>query len=157
MIESTICAAAAPGAYHADVPEQLHDLAAALGGALDHGGDLVLGNELADRHSADRRGGDDRDHLVSVAAQHDRAHVLDGCAGLPGDEGLKASGVEDPRLPEDTLLRETRDVLRDMAHRVERIRHHDQDRVGALGDDFLGDVLDDLLVRLDEIVTAHAG
>ena len=47
MIESTICAAAAPGAYHAEVPSSFDELAAALGRALDHRGDPVVGDELA--------------------------------------------------------------------------------------------------------------
>ena len=51
-------------------------------------------------------------------------------AGLPGDERLEAGGVEDARLAEDALLREAGDVLRDVAHRVERVRDDDQDRVG---------------------------
>ena len=81
---------------------------------------------------------------------------LTDAPGLPRDESLQARGVEDARLAEDALLREAGDVLRDMAHRVERVRDDDQDRVGALRDDLLGDVLDDLLVRRDEIVAAHA-
>ena len=70
-IESTICAAAAPGAYHAEVPEELHDLAAADRRALDDLLDALLGDELADRDAADRRRRDDGDHLVAVAAEHD--------------------------------------------------------------------------------------
>ena len=140
MIESTICAAAAPGAYQAEVPSSCTSSPPPLRGALDHRLDLVLGDELAERHAADRRRGDDGDHLVAVAAEHDRCHVLDRRAGLPGDERLEAGGVEDPRLAEHALLREAGDVLRDVAHRVERVRDDDQDRVGALRDDLLGDV-----------------
>ena len=53
MIASTICAAAAPGAYQAEVPSRLDELAAALGGALDHRRDPVLGDELPQRDAAD--------------------------------------------------------------------------------------------------------
>ena len=38
---------------------------------------------------------DDRDHLVAVAAEHHRGHVLDRRARLPGDERREAGGVED--------------------------------------------------------------
>jgi hypothetical protein len=44
-----------------------------------------------------------------------------------------------------------------VAHRVERVRDDDEDRVGALRDDRLGDRADDLLVRLDEVVADMPG
>src|SRR5262249_32620029 len=109
---------------------QVYELAAALRGALYHRGDRVLGRELAEGDPADGRGGDDRDHLVAVAAEHHGLDVLDRRAGLPGDEGGEAGRVEDPGHAEDALLRPARDVLRDVAHRVERVRDDDQDRVG---------------------------
>ena len=54
MIASTICAAAAPGAYQAEVPSSFDELAAALRGALDHRLDPLLGDERAERNTADR-------------------------------------------------------------------------------------------------------
>ena len=137
--------------------EQLHDLAAALRGALDHLLDPLLGDELAQRDAADGRRRDDGHHLVAVAAEHERLHVAHRGAGLPGDEGAEARGVEDPGLAEDALLREARDALRDVAHRVERVREDDDGAVGALGDDLLGHRADDLLVRRHEVVARHAG
>ena len=62
-----------------------------------------------------------------------------------------------PAIPKTRSLRPARDVLRDVAHRVERVRDDDQDRVGRRCDDGLGDRLDDLLVRRHEVVTAHPG
>ena len=82
-IASTICAAAAPGAYQAEVPSRLTSSPPPLRGALDHRLDPVLGDELAQRDAADGGGGDDRDHLVAVAAEHHRGHVLDRHARSP--------------------------------------------------------------------------
>ena len=87
---------------------------------------------MRERDAADGRRRDDRHHLVAVAAEHDGCHVLDRRAGLPGDEGPEARGVEDPGHAEHALLREAGGVLRDVAHRVERVRDDDQDRVGRL-------------------------
>jgi hypothetical protein len=78
------------------VPSRFDELAAALGGALDHRLDPVLGDELPERDPADVGRGDDRDHLVAVAAEHHRGHVLDRHPRLPGDEGREACRVEDP-------------------------------------------------------------
>ena len=110
---------------------QLHELAAALGRALDHRLDPLLRDELANRHAADGGRGDDGDHLIAVAAEHDGRHVLDRRAGLPGDERLQPRRVENAGLAEDALLREPGDVLRDVTHRVEWVRDDDENRVGA--------------------------
>src|SRR5262249_48373732 len=137
--------------------EQLDDLAPALGGPLDHLLDLVLRDELGERGSADRRRRDDRNHLVAVAAEHHGGHVLHRRLRLPRDKGREPRGVEDARHPEDPLLRPAADVPGDVAHRIERVRDDDQDRVGRLSDRLLGHGTDDLLVRRHQVVTAHAG
>ena len=97
----------------------------------------------------------DRHHLVAVAAEDGRLHVLHGRARLPGDERLETRRVEDPGLAEDALLGKAGDVLGDVTHRVQRVRDDDQGRVGRLGDRSLGDGADDLLVRRHEVVPAH--
>src|SRR5262249_55608383 len=65
--------------------------------------------------------------------------------------------VEDPGLAEDALLGEAGNVLRDVAHGVERVRDDDEDGVGRLRHYLLGDRLDDALVRRYEVVPAHPG
>ncbi len=60
-------------------------------------------------------------------------------------------------MPIDALLRELRDGAGDVAHRVERVRDDDDDRVLRPLDDLGGDGRDDLLVRLHEVVAAHPG
>ena len=156
-IESTICATAAPGAYQADVPSRFTTSPPPFARALDHRLDPLGGDELRQRHAADGGRGDDGHHLVAVAAEHDGLDVLGRRAGLPGDEGAEARRVEDAGHAEHALLREARGVLRDVAHRVERVRDDDEDRVGRLGHGGAGDGADDVLVRGHEVVAAHAG
>src|SRR5579862_1052099 len=135
--------------------EQVDELAAALRGALDHRLDAVLGDELAQRDAADGGRAHHRDHLVAVAAEHHRLHVLHRRAGLPRDERGEPGRVENARHAEHALFRPAGDVLRHVAHRVERLRDDDEDRVRALRDHLLGDGTDDLLVRRDEVVARH--
>ncbi len=114
-------------------------------------------DELAEWYAADSRRAHDRDHLVAVPAEDHGGDVLDGSLRLPGDEGREACRVKDPCHPEHSLLRPPGDVLGDVAHCVEWVGDDDENRVGALRDRLLGHVLDDLLVRGDEVVAAHAG
>jgi len=92
------------------------------------------------------------DAMCHVATEHYRLNVLHRGSGLPGDERRETRRVEDARHAEDAVLRPARDVPGHVTHRVERVRDDDEDRVGAPADHLLGDVLDDLLVRGDEIV-----
>ena len=62
---------AAPGAYQAEVPSSCTSSPPPLAVRSTIAAILLLGDELADRHAADRRRGDDGDHLVAVAAEHD--------------------------------------------------------------------------------------
>ena len=90
-----------------------------------------------------------------MPAEHHCLHVLDGGAGLPGDERREAGRIEDAGHAEHALLWPAGDVLRHVAHRVERVGDDDQDRVRALRDRLLCNGSDDLLVRGDEVVSAH--
>ena len=155
QIASTIWAAAAPGAYQADVPSSLTISPPPTARALDHRLDPVGGHELRQRHAADRRRRDDRHHLVAVAAEDERLDVLDRRLRLPGDEGRKRAVSRMPAWPKTRSLGKPGDVLGHVAHRVERVRDDDQDRVRRRGDRLLGDRLDDVLVRRDEVVAAH--
>src|SRR5436305_4059388 len=102
-----------PGRVPGRGAHQVDELAAALRGALDHRLDRILADELAERDAAYGRRRDDGDHLVAVAAEHHRLHVLHRGAGLPRDEGREARRGEDAGHTEDPLLRAPRDVLGD--------------------------------------------
>src|SRR5439155_23654770 len=58
---------------------------------------------------------------------------------------------------EHTLAREPGDLLRHIAHDVERIRDDDDDRVRRRLLDLFGDLLDDAGVGVEQVVTRHAG
>ena len=104
-IASTICAAAAPGAYQAEVPSRLTSSPPPLAVRSTIAWIRSSGASFRSGIAADGRRGDDGDHLVAVAAEHHRGHVLDRHAGLPGDERREAGRVEDPCHAEDALLR----------------------------------------------------
>jgi len=114
-----------------EMPARLgpHDPAAPVGVALDHRLVRVGRGELRQRDAADRGGGDDRHHLVAVAAEHHRGDVLRRGAGLPCDEGAEARGVEDAGHAEHALAGPAGNVLRHVAHGVERVRDHHEGRI----------------------------
>ena len=69
-----------------------------------------------------------------MAAEHERANIFDAHARLLRDEGAIARRVKGAGHADHAVLRESRRLQGDVAHRVERIRDDDQDRVGrALG------------------------
>ena len=86
---------------------------------------------LLNRDAADGGQAADRHHLVAVAAQHIRLHVLHGDADGGGDVVAVAGAVQNARLADDALRRQARRFERDMAHGVERVGDDDVDGVRA--------------------------
>ena len=119
--------------------EQLHELAAALRRALDHRLDPLLGDELAQRDAADRR----RARRPGPSGRRGR-RARPRCTSLTDAPVSQAMNVwkravsRMPAWPKTRSFGKPGDVLRDVAHRVERVRDDDEDRVGALRDDLLG-------------------
>ncbi len=72
-----------------------------------------------------------------------------------GDEGAHARAVEDAGHAEDAVLGQARDLVGHLAHGVERVADHDQDRVRRLRERLLRALLDDLVVGVQEVVAAH--
>ena len=81
--------------------------------------------------------------------------VLDADAELLGDERPEPGAVEHAGHPEHALAREARRRHRDVAHRVERIGHDDQDRVRGMLRGLLHDRPDDTGVLGQQVVAAH--
>src|SRR5688572_3694566 len=135
--------------------EIFHDLGAAVASALDDCIEPLLGHQLADWNAAHTRVGDERNHRVAVAAQDHRLDVADRDAERFCDERSVARGVEYAGHTEHALAWKAGDCLRNVRHDVERVRHHDDDRVGRSRLDVLGDLLDDARVGVEEIVTRH--
>ena len=82
--------------------------------------------------------------------------VGDADAELLGDERPEAGRVEHARHAEHPLAGEARRLERDVAHRVERVGHDDEDGVGRVLGRLLHDGPDDPGVLRQEVVAAHA-
>jgi len=90
-----------------------------------------------------------------MAAEHERVHALDRHVQLAGDERPEAGRVEDTGHPEERFAGEARRLQGDVAHRIERVRDDDQDRVGGVRGGLLDDRADDPRVLRQEVVPAH--
>ena len=90
-----------------------------------------------------------------MAAEHHCLDVAHGDVDRLGEERAIPRRVEHTGHADDPLAWESRHLLRDVTHHVERIRHDDDDRVrrGAL--DLLRYVPDDSRVRVEQIITRH--
>ena len=66
---------------------------------------------------------------VPMSAQHEGMGVLHGHAEFLGDERAEPSRVQHAGHPQDAFAREAGSLHRDVAHRVQRVRDDDQDRV----------------------------
>ena len=91
-----------------------------------------------------------------MTAQEHRRDVFDADAEFHGEEGAVAGRVEDACLPDDPLRRESGHLERPLDHGVEGIADDDHDCLGACVTDLGSDIADDLGIRGEEIVAAHA-
>ena len=101
------------------------------------------GAPLGDRHTADLGGGPQGHLGVAVLTGDVAVDVLDGRAGLQGDEVPHPGGVQHRAGAEDLVLGQTGDLLGAVGHHVHRVGHEDEDGVGSdldqLGEDLLHD------------------
>ena len=118
---------------------------------------MVRRQQLRDGHAGDGRVARQRDHRVAVTAEDERVGVLDADAQLHRDERPESGRVEDAGHPEDPLPREPGRLERDVAHRVERVRDDDQDRVWRVLHRLLDDRADDARVLGQQVIAAHPG
>ena len=91
-----------------------------------------------------------------MTAEHERVRVLDRHAELFRNEGPKTRRVEHARHPQHALAREARCLDRDVAHGIERVGDHDQDRVRREAHGLLHHRPHDPRVLRQEIVPTHA-
>ena len=91
-----------------------------------------------------------------MSAHEQRLDVLDGHAQLHRDEGAVTGRIKHPGHAHHALARKTARHVRDVCHNVERIRHDDDDRIGAVFDELLRDRFDDRGVLGEQVVAAHA-
>ena len=87
--------------------------------------------------------GEDRDHRVPVASQHEARDIARGDPQRVRDEPTEAGRVERPRFAEDPGARESRDLPEPVGHHVHRVRHDHDGRVRGPRPDRLGVALHD--------------
>ena len=91
-----------------------------------------------------------------MTAQQERTDVLHRATKLHGKEGAESCHVKSAGLTQDAVRGEARDLPRCVDHRVKRITHHNQHCVGGVLRYLSGDVLHDLDVHLNQIISTHS-
>ena len=142
--------------------QEVDDLAAAAARALDDGVELLLRDpahldEVGQRDAGNRGVAGDRHHVVAVAAEHQRRHVLDRDLQLLGQEGAEAAGVEDAGHADDLVLRQSAGLLQRPHHGIERVGDDDDEGVGRVLLDAGARLVHHLEVDAEQVVAAHAG
>ena len=92
-----------------------------------------------------------------MAAEHERMDVGHGDAELLRDERAHAARIEDARHADDAMLRKAAQLERRVRHRVERVRHDDENGVGRMLEHRDDDGLDDFVVALKQVVRLMPG
>ena len=128
---------------------------ATIGGALADGRDAVGRDQLRDRNAGHRGQARQRHHRVAMPAQHEAADVGHRHVQLHGDEGAHAGRVEHAGHANHALAGEFAQAVHRLRHGIQRIGHGNDDAVGRVLDDLRRDVLHDLVVDVQQIVTAH--
>jgi hypothetical protein len=136
--------------------EEADDLGAPVPGAADDRSQGLGGDELAHRNARDGGVRDQRHHGIAVAAEHHGLDVFDRDVERLGQEHAVARGVEHARHAEHPLAGEAARLHGHVAHDVERIRDHDDDRPGSHPGNLRGHRAHDPGVGLDQVVAAHA-
>ena len=91
-----------------------------------------------------------------MAAQHEGSDVLDRDLEFLGQEIAEACRIEHAGHTDHLVVRQTRNLAQHPHHRIERIGDADDEGVGRILLDALGDLRDDLGVDADQVVAAHA-
>src|SRR5690348_16406102 len=142
--------------------EQVDDLGAAIGGALDDFVDARLRgpahlDQIGHRDAGYRRIARQRHHAVAVAAEHESGDVFDRHIELVGEEIAKARAVEHAGHADHLLLRQAAIFLQRPYHGVERIGDANDEGVGRVFLDAGADLLHHFEIDAEQIVAAHAG
>ncbi len=137
--------------------EELDDLGAAVAGAHDHRVELVLGNEGFHADAGNGRVAGERNHVVTVTAEHHGVDVAGRDVEFFGDEPAETGAVENAGHAHDFVLGETGLGGNEVGHDVERIAHDDDNGVGGVLLDVFSHAADDLGVLGEKVIAAHAG
>ena len=113
-------------------------------------------HEIRQRHAADRRIAHHRHHVVAVAAERHRAHVLDRHVEFVGKEVAEARAIEHARHADHHVLGQAAALLQRPHHGVERIGDADDKRVRRILLDAGADLIHHLKIDAEQVIAAHA-
>ena len=91
-----------------------------------------------------------------MSAEDECRDVLHADFQFIGNESAEASRVQDSRHANDALAREAAQFKGSLRHRIERIRHDDQDAVWRILHHFPNHRFHDVVVGVEQVVAAHA-
>src|SRR6185436_12560783 len=142
--------------------QQVHDLGAAVAGAVDDLVDARLRgpahlDQIRQRNAGYRGIAHQRHHGIAVAAEHEGGDVFDRDVEFVGEEIAEARGIQHARHADHLLVRHAGRLLQRPHHRVQRVGDADDERVGGILLDAGADLLHDLEIDAQKIVAAHAG
>src|ERR1700736_614420 len=136
--------------------EQFDDFRATIAGALYNLFDAFGWHQLRDGYAGHGTHTRQWHHRIAMPAEHIGLHIAHRRAQFLCDEGAETSGIQHTRHADHAVARKDADVVRQLGHRVKRIRDHDDDAVGRVLHYLLRYLSDDFLIFLDKVVAAHA-
>src|SRR5205085_3231628 len=117
---------------------------------------LIFRQKLCHRNPRASRVAWQRNHRIAVPAQYERGNILDRNVQRFCKEATHSRRIQHASHANDTMLRETRTTKRDLTHSVQRIRDYNQNRIWRIAHNFVNNLADNVRVRLQKIVAAHA-
>src|SRR5690606_24919608 len=97
-----------------------------------------------------------RNHRVAVAAENECGDVFSGHAKLFSDAVDEARAVENASHTDDLVGRQARELLQRPDHGVERVGDADHESIRCVLGDACTNLLHNLEVDFEQVVTAHA-
>src|SRR5208337_3563448 len=135
---------------------QIHNLRAALPRAIHNRVNPFLRQQIRQRNPRHRRIPWQRHHIIAMSAQHKRVHVLHAHPALHRHKRAHPRRIQHARHPQHPILWEPAHPERRLSHRIQRIRHHNNDALRRVLHNLLHHRLYHVVIRLQQIVAAHS-
>ncbi len=135
---------------------QRQDLRTTVAGALNYIADSLLADKVGNRDAVDGAETRQWHHAVTVPAQYDGSDIPAGKAGLHGDEGGHARGIQHPRLAHHPLSRPSSTLPDPPGEHIHGIADHENAGAGRMAQNIVHDAVDDGRVGLQYVRAGHA-
>src|SRR5437660_4495481 len=99
---------------------------------------MFSGNQLSNWYTSHRTQTGERHHRITMTSQHICLDISDRDVQFLRNKGAETRCIQHTSHANYALTREMADMKRKLRHRIERVRHHDNDRVGRIFYDLLG-------------------